>query len=434
MRRAVAAAWMVIWSMAAAGAVEVQTTENYIVPESDGGYFNPSTVYATNADEPGYGDLVQVVSVMDVSDSFTQVLIRRSSDNGETWTDFAPIEQMRRDGDDYTKYGTASLYADPINGRMIFFVQELVYERNQLASTWRKRRICYRISHDNGITWSDRINLVQDGVDSEGRPFDEQHWMEGAVWGRNMACTIASRAIRIRGDGPLQGRLLLPFQIQRVDEQGRLHMPTGMGYMASGCLIGEWNEDMSDLRWDCSNHVVVSPKVSSRGVFEPTVAELPDGRILMVMRGSNAGLEGVRGVKFSSISEDQGRTWSQPVPLLFDDLSPAPSSSSLSLLVPTEDGRVFYCGVIAEHEPRGNWPRYPVVLARIDPETALLRRDSVVEVVDRHGDDDSNAQYVNHWAYEDPARDAIVVLTPHYRGSMTVAVDRHVVPLEGDEG
>ncbi|MEA3402834.1 MAG: sialidase family protein [Armatimonadota bacterium] len=418
---------MVLLTMSASA--EVQTTEDYIVPEGEGGYFNPSTVYATNEEAPGFGDLVQVVSVMDVSDSFTKILIRRSSDNGETWSQFEPLEEMYREGDDYIKFGTGSLFADPENGRMVFFAQKLCYESNRLASTWRKRRIVYRISADNGLTWSDRHQLIQGGRDSQGRPFDEQHWMEGAVYGRNMACIIASRAIRVRGEGPNEGKILLPLQTQQVDHSGELYMPTGGGYMHSGCLIGEWNDDLTDLRWDCSNHVGVSPKVSSRGVFEPSVAELPDGRMVMVMRGSNAGLQGVRGVKFQSVSHDQGTTWSRPCPLLFDDLSPMPSSSSLSLLIRVSDGRVFYCGVIAGEPPSGNWPRYPVVVAEVDPETALVQRDAVTEVVDRHGDDPKGAQYVNHWVYEDPIRNALVVLTRHYKGSMNVAVDRHIVPL-----
>ena len=416
---------------AAAGTwAAVETHEDYIVPPEGRGFFNPSTVYATNPNAPGSGDLVQIVQESDGSDSSAGIQIRRSPDNGVTWSNLTYIARYEQIGNDRVKYGPSSLFADPDNGTMVFFAQEAYYENNKLDSTWKKRRIIYRLSRDNGMTWSEHIPLIQSGTDSAGQPFNETHWMEGAVYGRNMSTTIGGKAIKLVGEGPNQGKMLLPFQIQQVDENGELLMPVWGGYMASGCLIGSWNEDFTDLTWDCSNQVNVPHTESSRGVFEPSVAEFPDGRIVMVMRGSNSGLQGVQGVKFVSISDDQGRTFSDPTPLLFDDGSVMLSSSSLSLMIRASDGRVYYCGVITDQEPKGNWPRYPVCLAEIDPASATVKKDSVIVVVDRHGDDTDKAQYVNHWIYEDPRRNGFVVLTPHYRTTDTeTAVDWHFVEM-----
>jgi hypothetical protein len=414
----------------AAGCSAVETQENYIVPPKGRGFLNPSTVYATNPNAPGYGHLVQIVQESDGSDSSAGIRIRRSADNGATWSVLTYIERYRQIGNDRLKYGPASLFADPDNGLMVLFAQEAYYEDNRIDSTWKKRRIVYRISADNGLTWSDHIKLIQAGADRAGRPFDETYWMEGAVYGRNMSTTIGGMAIKIRGDGPNRGKILLPFQIQQVDANGALLMPVWGGYMASGCLIGAWEEDLCDLTWGCSNQVIVPHTESSRGVFEPSVAELPDGRVVMVMRGSNAGLNGVKGVKFVSISDDQGKTFSSPTPLLFDDGAPMLSSSSMSLLVRGSDGRVWYCGVITDQEPQGNAPRYPVCLAEIDPVTVAVRRDTVVVVADRRPGDPPGVQYVNHWVYEDPARNGFVVLTPHLiTMDVDTAVDWHFVPM-----
>jgi len=411
---------------------DVQTTEPYIVPPPGIGYFNPTTTYATNPDAPGNGDLVQIVHEMDGSDSFARVMIRRSTDNGESWTAFECLQKFVQKGPDRIKWGPSCLFADPDNGMMVLFTQEAYYDNNGLASTWKKRRIVYRISRDNGLTWGDWVNLVQEGADADGVPFEETHWMQGAVYGRNMSTTIGGKVIKLGEDGPNKGKLLVPFQIQQVDDEGKLFMPVWGGYMFSGCLIGTWQDDLSGLTWGCSNHVGVSHKVSSRGVFEPSVAEFPSGKLVMVMRGSNSKLEGVNGVKFVSVSKDHGSTWSDPTPLLFDDLSPALSSSSLLLLIRPAGDKVYFCGVVTDQAPNGNWPRYPVVLCEIDPDTLTLKRDTLQVVVDRHGDDPSGAQYVNHWVYEDPHRKALVVLTPHFKTNIAAPVDRHIVPLSGD--
>jgi hypothetical protein len=53
-------------------------------------------------------------------------------------------------------------------------------------------------------------------------------------------------------------------------------------------LIGTWT-DGDRLQWTMSQRVQADPKRTTRGLIEPTLAELPDGHILMVMRGSNGG-------------------------------------------------------------------------------------------------------------------------------------------------
>ncbi len=49
---------------------------------------------------------------------------------------------------------------------------------------------------------------------------------------------------------------------------------------------------------------------SNRGLCEPTVVSLGGMRVLMLMRGGE--VEGFPAVKFWSVSEDSGRTWSDP--------------------------------------------------------------------------------------------------------------------------
>lgn len=60
------------------------------------------------------------------------------------------------------------------------------------------------------------------------------------------------------------------------------------------------------------------PAASTRGTIEPTLAEMPDGRILMVMRGSNGGSKDpefkIPGYRWHSVSSDGGYHWTKPQP------------------------------------------------------------------------------------------------------------------------
>ncbi|HBN84763.1 MAG TPA: hypothetical protein DDZ89_13060, partial [Clostridiales bacterium] len=77
----------------------------------------------------------------------------------------------------------------------------------------------------------------------------------------------------------------------------------------SALLHGKWDES-SELQWTLSQPIKLSPELSRRGLIEPAVAEMPDGRILMVTRGSNQGRNDtnvdrmIPGYRWYSISSD----------------------------------------------------------------------------------------------------------------------------------
>ena len=83
--------------------------------------------------------------------------------------------------------------------------------------------------------------------------------------------------------------------------------PTGMGYLQCGALIGRWNEAENRFSWDFGDWVTVPLEVSTRGLYEPSHALLPDGRILMVCRGSNYTKEdSIIGCKFFAVPKTEG--------------------------------------------------------------------------------------------------------------------------------
>ena len=136
------------------------------------------------------------------------------------------------------------------------------------------------------------------------------------------------------------GRLLVPVA----------HMATEPGRSEGQKNLSEcFMSDDAGLTWTLSR--TPAQLDDERGMAEPAVAELADGRVLMLARTG-------RGFLYASWSDDRGQTWSQPQPTV---LMSACSSLTLKTL---PDGRliVFYDHV----RPLGKsafFPRSPLCYA-----------------------------------------------------------------------
>ena len=144
---------------------------------------------------------------------------------------------------------------------------------------------------------------------------------------------------------------MVPAQTTPLGQDGKLWNPTGgHTYTDVLVLIGSWT-NAHRLTWAVSR-VKGDPKRSTRGLIEPTLAEFPDGRILMVMRGSNGGKADRRNqlpsYKWFAISNDGGRQWSKPEPWSFDNGRPFFSPSSMSRLFRHPSGRCFWSGTLPD--------------------------------------------------------------------------------------
>ncbi len=267
---------------------------------------------------------------------------------------------------------------DPFTGRLVSVV--IALDIPDLAPGTREPPIArktqylrYRVSEDGGRTWLFEEPIVQFGE------FSAQHPFEGIWIGKN------SISLGDLGNIPIvtrAGRVLIPAQTTILGPDGDLASPGGgFTYTDVLVLIGTWT-DGGRLKWQASQRVTGDPARSTRGVFEPTLAEFPDGRILMVMRGSNGGRmdkrHGIPSYRWYSISSDGGETWIDPEPWTYDDGTPFFSPSSMSSLLEHSSGRYFWAGNISPENCRGNLPRWPMVVGEVDPKSLRLIRDSVI--------------------------------------------------------
>jgi len=150
-------------------------------------------------------------------------------------------------------------------------------------------------------------------------------------------------------------------------------------------------------------------ELSTRGLDEQTIAEMPDGKLLLVMRGSNAGNPAIPGRKWYSISSDSGYTWSQPLPWTYDDGTPFYSGANPSHIVVHSSGKYFWFGNLSKTNPDGNHPRNTMHAALIDPETCPLVHSSVIEVDSLNPEAPRSTQLLNPYAFEDRVSGRVVV-------------------------
>jgi hypothetical protein len=170
--------------------------------------------------------------------------------------------------------------------------------------------------------------------------------------------------------------------------------------------------------WTCGARVETSPERSARGLMEPEVAELKDGRLLVVWRGSDQGWDGTvarePGRKWFSISSDGGRTLAPVAEWTYADGSRFYSPSSIHRMIRHSlTGRLYWLGNICPAPPKGNSPRYPLVVAEVDERRASPRRETVTAIDDRK-EGQGDVQFSNFSLLEDHETHRLELLLTTY--------------------
>lgn len=333
-----------------------------------------------------------------------------SPDGGRTWE---PLE-IRPDFDAKLPYGYRrsphAPWLDPVNGNVLLLLNSMdTPDKDPHAHEprwqWYWYYLRYRVSTDGGRTF-----LFDEPIIQHGTEYSPQHPIDGVHIGKNcyFLGDAGCRPIRTR-----EGTILVPVQLPPLKPNGEdFYNPGGGWYwLDSMVLIGRWTED-SHIIWHASERIEGDGDRTARGLYEPTLAQMPDGNIVCVMRGSNGGPRDAShqwpSCKWISVSEDGGYSWSEARPWTYSNGEPFFSPSSMSELFTHSNGRIYWIGNVSPGNCRANHPRWPLVIGEVDSQTYGLIRETVLQIDTRQPDEkDVN---LSHWhSFEDRESGDIVI-------------------------
>lgn len=363
-------------------------------PFSEGvSVFAVKTVYVSEEKDHLHQEFSEIVSC----DTFGNCYARRSNDNGTTWS--RPILTF---SPEITPHGVLRrsehvLLHDPARKRVIRFSNQSLYSdlKEYTLTATQQTIIQIEISEDEGLSFSPPSQLIVKGGNAK-------EWAPDVCYGENSSLISFSQPTIDRA-----GRIILPAHwISVLPPQADMYIHP----MEAACFIGETDESGA-LSWIMSERVAIDPALSVRGLCEPTISELSDGRLLMICRGSNMGRPDMPARKWLSISTDGGLHWSEVEALGYDsgELFYSPGSGS-RLIRSSFNGKLYWIGNIVPENPDGGIPRYPLSIAEVDEDRPALRKATLFQIDTRRPEDSPRVQLSNFHAYEDRANGDFVIL------------------------
>jgi hypothetical protein len=361
-----------------------RVTRNVFLPSPGKGTAVMAYAFYT---KPRGGEMLSIEQRWSRSDTIDVAYYRRSTDHGRTWS--APLE--RKTGE-RTPHGMLRTHprggwVDPATGRYLEIWTEGVLPTDDPLEGMRQWNIYY------SVAGGPKRQVIHKGAE-----YNPRHPLPGVFTGKNSVMLGDNTCLPIAGP---RGEILLPAQLTPLAPDGSLYNPAGgYTYHDSVVLTGRWR-GRHELEWEMSDRIVGDPKVSTRGMVEPTIARINGGRILMILRGSNDRDHTLPSRKWISISSDGGWRWSKPLPWTYTSGESFYSPSSCSQLLPHPNGKLYWLGNINPENPRGNRPRFPFFCGEVDPNSGLLIRDSLVRVDDKTETEDPILSLSNFYARED---------------------------------
>ena len=312
-------------------------------------------------------------------------MIKYSSDNGRTWSDFERLPDIVTLNDDHIVYwgGSAPFY-DPASGLSV----SIWLRQTLIKEPLRYHCHCFsRVSEDFGRTWGEPVLIrYEEGPDLDlGNPLDPNFLKSNNSYPGNNFIIHSSGAllymmtgVNITKDAP---------HTDPDGTHGHWWTPTGARDIGSACFIGRWDLDERNYSWVCGERVWLPMSVSCRGLLEAEIAELKNGNIIVIWRGSDT--HETPGRKWFSMSSDLGKTMSPIHDLRYDDGSQFYSPSSYHRLYRRSvNCKLYWIGNICPEPPNGNSPRYPLIIAEVDETIPAIKKDTI-EIIDDRGPDDS---------------------------------------------
>lgn len=355
-------------------------------------------------------------------------VVRRSEDAGKSWQ---VVEECKtsepQDDGTVLSLGLPEFFCDPGNGSVLRISYMSLEKPGVIAWDYaralgaRTGRNFLQVSHDEGRTWSEERQLVMSGAE-----YDEVHWTDGVWYGKNRSHMMGCHTVKGRN-----GEVIVPFDSGRLFEGGDIidpdsdpatANPDGAVLWEYGCFFGQWQADGSGLDWSAGTKATLPRKYSCDGGDEPTVTYLADGRLLVVLRARTYPHTGQRlpSLHYYALSEDDGRTWGEGAPLLYDDGSyPYAPACFSEVFRSAKNGRVYVITNFAD-EPCVNCdPRTKLYIGEIDTSTFRIKKDTmtIVEQLDKAAGQPDGIRFSNFRCYEERETGDYLVFLTHASGN-----------------
>jgi len=349
--------------------------------------------------------MVEHMSTMSKSD-FNDTTVRRfSEDNGRTWSDWEQVEDVSDDSRNQgvhqlTHTGGASVW-NPVHRHTVSFRGNRIWKDGSEAAKQRywsgdsgamPIHSFITVADENGEVYTELVKY-QDGAD-----FDPDNWLDPDFFYRNVCFAFGN--VEVASDGDILFTAEVPMRAccEMLGRDINEFAPSAPDFpMGIVVMRGHWNGSRYEL--SCGRPIVISEKLSTRGFNEPVMTVLDGGRIVVIIRGSNAKMRWcgdeydpeMPGYKWFAYSDDGGKTFTDPVPWQFDDGEPIYSSATCARLIRDfRTGKHYWIGNITSPKVNGNYPRYPLCIVELDEATGFAKKSSYA-VIDtkRDGDRDT---------------------------------------------
>lgn len=346
---------------------------------------------------------------------------RYSYDNGKTWTNWErePLPAREKVGndeiDENLSYQNAQHVYNPVVGHFVSLQCQSIYiggyaatEARYWAGYTRPVHSFLMIEEADGTAHERVLVKYEAGPDYTRETYNTPEYLTTNI--------ARGTDLIVLKNGDILFDLCIPVnvacKIAGLDLQEVFPTTGGNGH-AWALLVarGVWNADAQQYDLTYSAPVIMNDTLSTRGLSEPMFAELSDGRLLCIFRISTDKLSrwtcrldaNAPACKYYVISKDDGKTFSEPQPWCYEDGEIVYSPASICQVVKSEIcGKLYWIGnACTKEEVRGPYPRFPLYLMEINPETGLAIRESTVLIDTRRAGESDKVQLSNFCILED---------------------------------
>ena len=323
--------------------------------------------------------------------------VRESRDDGRTWSALEPSQETeyRPTGRNPRWGNNERVLYDPVARLHVSIWWSITTVKTAPARHRYYNHAWYRLSEDDGRTWGRPRQLRYEA----GPEYDFDHPFDTSFLEKNLA-TAHAHCATVHSNGTLVVAAVgvkIPEGDGALDPSGKygsFDKPAHCLDLGGACFVGRWEKQKRLYEWKRGDCVWLPRSVVSRGLMEAAVAELRDGRVLVVYRGSNTAK--TPGRKWYALSSDGGMTLSKVQELKYDDGTRFYSPSSYHrMLRNSATGRLYWIGNTCGNPPSGNSPRYPLVIAEVDETTPALKRSTLTVIDDYLPSDSKDLQLSN---------------------------------------